>query len=847
MLRLTLRDVRTHWVRFILSILAVFLATAFVSGTFTLTRLLGNTIDQLNTSVASADVYVRGLEAEGTADDGGGGGPGGGPFGSSRDLLDIALAEEIAQVDGVAAAQPELFGIAYVVGSDGLAVTNSQAPSFGWALWEELGLATALDGRLPTGEREIALDTPTLAKSGYEIGDTAQVSAGQLPPVDVTIVGEVEYSVPLLGATILVVSQDIAREAFAPDGTVSQVAAMAEEGADPEQVTADVQAALGDGVEVVTGEEIREEQRTATEQALGFVETIILVFALIALFVGSFLILNTFAMLVRQRQREFALLRAIGASPGQVLGTLLAQAALIGLVGASLGIAGGVALVVGLQRLLVALGIDFSGTAVSLPVDRAVLVVVAAVVVTSLAAVIPARDAAETAPVEAMRPENPRAEKSLVLRAIISGVILLGGIGAVVYAVRELSGPVLGVGAFAVLLGVLGMAPVFAPAVLGTLALPLNGIRPVGRLARGNVVRNPRRTAATAAALTIGMALVSVAAVVASSATASTRSIVEDQVNADLVVTSATSFLPEQIVPLVEGVESVEQLAVTRFGFGNSPDLDDAISMADLPLDAMGTLYEIPLEAGELPQTAEEILVQLEVAEDLGLEPGDDLGITTLTGSERYTVAGIANEQFFGTDVIVATETFDAIVAPDRARLTGIGLTARDGDVEALRADLAEAVRAFPFVSVLTGDELGDAIADQVNTLMAVLYAMLGLSLVIAVLSIVNTLALAVIERTREIGLMRAVGLGRGQLGMVITVESVLTALFGTLTGMVIGVSLASTLPTIFKDDGLRILDIPWGQLLIMLGLTVVIGVLAAIWPAVRAARLPVLDAVSSE
>lgn len=236
-----------------------------------------------------------------------------------------------------------------------------------------------------------------------------------------------------------------------------------------------------------------------------------------------------------------------------MLGTLLAQAALIGLVGASLGIAGGVALVVGLQRLLVALGIDFSGTAVSLPVDRAVLVVVAAVVVTSLAAVIPARDAAETAPVEAMRPENPRAEKSLVLRAIISGVILLGGIGAVVYAVRELSGPVLGVGAFAVLLGVLGMAPVFAPAVLGTLALPLNGIRPVGRLARGNVVRNPRRTAATAAALTIGMALVSVAAVVASSATASTRSIVEDQVNADLVVTSATSFLPEQIVPLVEG------------------------------------------------------------------------------------------------------------------------------------------------------------------------------------------------------------------------------------------------------------------------------------------------------
>ncbi|NCD20197.1 MAG: FtsX-like permease family protein [Actinobacteria bacterium] len=843
MLRLTLRDIRTHWVRFILSILAVFLATAFVAGTFTLTRLLGDTIDQLNTSVSSADVYVRGLEREGSD----GGGPGGGPFGSSREVLDIGLADDVADVDGVAAAQPELFGIAYVVGSDGLAVTNSQAPSFGWALWEELGLATALDGRLPTGAREIALDSPTLEKSGFAIGDTAQVSAGQLPPFDATIVGEVEYSVPLLGATILVISEDIAREAFAPEGTVQQVAIMAEEGADPAEVAGNVSAALGDGVEVVTGEEIREEQRSATEQALGFVETIILVFALIALFVGSFLILNTFAMLVRQRQREFALLRAIGASPRQVLGTLLAQAALIGLVGASAGIAGGIALVAGVQRVLVALGIDFSGASVSLPVDRAITVVVAAVVVTSLAAIIPARDAAETAPVEAMRPENPKAEKSLVLRAIVSGVILLAGIGAVVYAVLELSGPVLGVGAFAVLLGVLGMAPVFAPAVLGTLALPLNGFRPVGRLARGNVMRNPRRTAATAAALTIGMALVSVAAVVASSATASTRTIVEDQVNADLVVTSATSFLPEQVVPLIESVESVDQSAVIRLGFGNSPDLDEAITLSDVPFDAMGTLYDIPLEAGSLPASPEEILVQLDVAESLELQPGDTFGITTLTGSERYTVAGIANEQFFGTDVIASTEVFEAIVDPERSRLTGIGLTARDGDVEALRTDLAEAVRTFPFVSVLSGDELGDAIAEQVNTLMAVLYAMLGLSLVIAVLSIVNTLALSVIERTREIGLMRAVGLGRGQLGGVITVESVLTALFGTLTGMVIGVSLASTLPTIFKDDGLRILDIPWGQLLIMLGLTVVIGVLAAIWPAIRAARLPVLDAVSSE
>lgn len=835
MFRLALRDIRAHWVRFILSILAVFLATAFVAGTFTLTRLLGTTIDQLNTSMASADIYVRGPES---ADAGSRG-----PFGSAREPLDLALVEEAATVPGVAAAHPELFGTAYVVGTDGLAVTNSQAPSFGWGVWEELGLVSPLSGRLPAGSDEIALDTATLEKSGYAVGDTAQLSAGQLPPRAVQIVGEVEYSLPLLGATILVLGDELAREAFAPQGTVSEIALLVEEGVDPSVVVQEVQATLGSDVEVLTGEAVRAEQRSATEQALGFVETIILVFALIALFVGSFLILNTFAMLVRQRQREFALLRAIGASPGQVLGTLLTQAAFIGLVGASAGIAGGVALVIGLQRALISLGIDFSGTTVTLPAGRAAAVVVAAIALTCCAAIIPARDAATTAPVEAMRPENPTAEKSLVRRAIVSGVFLAAGVAAVVYATIERSGPVVGAGAFAILAGVLGMAPVFAPAVLGTLALPLRAVRPVGRLARGNVMRNPRRTAATAAALTIGMALVSVAAVVAASATASTRTIVEGQVKADLVISSATSFLPEQVVPLIQ-VDSAEQIVVTRLGFASSPAVDDPVTLTDLPLDAMGTLYGIPLEDGALPRTTAEILVQRELAEQLGLQPGDGLAIDALTGTATFTVVGIANEQFFGSDVIAPTEVFDTVVSPDRATITGIALTAIDGDVATLRADLTEAVRAFPFVSVLTGEELGDAIASQVNTLMAVLYAMLGLSLVIAVLSIVNTLALAVIERTREIGLMRAVGLGRGQLAGVITLESVMTALFGSLTGMVIGVSLAATLPTIFRDAGLRVLDIPWGQLLIMLGLTVVVGVLAAIWPAIRAARLPVLQAV---
>lgn len=840
MFRIALRDIRTHWVRFMLSILAVLLATAFVAGTFALTAMLGRTVEELNTSTASADVYVRGLELESA-------GTGGGFGGTNRELVQVDLADEVAGMDGVAAARPELFGTAYVVGADGLAVTNSMAPSFGWVAWPEFANLELVDGALPEGADEIALDPDTLERSGYEVGDQAQAIVGDSAMRTVTIVGEVIQDFPMLGATIIFLSPDLGELAFAGSGEVSQIAVAVEAGRSPDAVARAVQAGLGDGVEVATGEQLREEARTQTQAALGFIEVFMLAFALIALFVGSFLILNTFAMLVRQRQREFALLRALGASPGQVVASLLVQAAVIGLIGASLGIVAGIGLVLGLQQVLVRLGIDFGG-AVGIDPLRAGGILAAGVLVSCVAAFIPARTAANTAPVEAMRVDEPRGERSLRLRAALSALVLAGGIAAVVFSVRELSGPWLGIGAFGVLLGVLGIAPVMVPAVLGVLASPLRGWKPVGRLARGNVIRNPRRTAATAAALTIGMALVSVAAVVAASATASTRSIVEEQFKADLMVSSVTSVLPDQVLDLLGDVDGAQQVAPTRLGFPSSPDVDASRGLVSIPRDAMGTLFSLPLTAGAYPHATDEILIRDDFATDEGYRVGETITFTDATGADRaYTVSGITNDQFFGQWFFLTDEAFDELVPRELSVLTGVALTAADGEVAALQDEVTSALTALPFATVLTGDELSNQVADQVNTIMSILYAMLGLSLVIAVLSIVNTLALAVIERTREIGLMRAVGLGRAQLAGVITVESVLTALFGTLVGMVVGVSLAAQLTTIFADDGLRTLDIPWTQLGAMLGLTVVVGMAAAVWPAVKAARLPVLRAIATE
>lgn len=838
MLRLALRDVRTHWVRFVLSILAVLLATAFVAGTFALTDKLGRTLDELNTSTASADVYIRGRDL------GLGGGGAFGPY--TREPVAVGLADQAAAVDGVAAARPELFGTAYVVGADGTAVTKSMAPSFGWVAWPEFTRLQVLDGALPTGVDEIALDPDTLERSGYQVGDQAPLIVGQAAMRTVTIAGEVQQDFPMLGATIVFLSPDLGEAAYAATGTVPQIAVKAEKGWSTDAVVRAVQQAVGDGVEVTSGQTVRDEARTQTQSALGFVEAFMLAFALIALFVGSFLILNTFAMLVRQRQREFALLRALGASPSQVVLTLLAQAAVIGLVGAALGVAAGLGLVLLLQQVLARIGVDFSG-AVSLAPERALAVLAAGVVVSCVAALVPARAAAATPPVAAMRVDEPRGERSLLLRAVLSAVVLGAGIWVVVLSVRQLSGGLLGLGAFGVLLGVLGMAPVIVPAVLAALAWPVRRWRPVGRLARGNVVRGPRRTAATAAALTIGMSLVSVAAVVAASATASTRSIVEEQFTADLMVSSVTSMLPEQVVGMVESVEGVGQAAVTRIGFPSSPDVDTSRGVASVPRSAMGTLFTMPLTAGRYPDGPGELLVRDDFARDENVRVGDRIAFTTPEGETELVVTGITTDQFFGQWFFVTDDAFAQMVPPDAAMLTGIALTAADGDAAALQERVTAALSTLPFATVLTGDELSNKVADQVNTVMSILYAMLGLSLVIAVLSIVNTLALAVIERTREIGLMRAVGLGRGQLAGIITLESVLTAVFGTLLGMVVGVTLAAQLTTIYADDGLRTLAIPWSQLGAMMGLTVVVGMLAAVWPAIKAARLPVLEAIATE
>ncbi|OJX93828.1 MAG: lysophospholipase [Micrococcales bacterium 73-15] len=881
MLKVALRGIRAHLVRFLMSLLAVALGVAFVAGSFALRAMLSGTFDQIVDASTPADVYVR-VAPQGSGDggdpdaaDGGSGDAGGSGMAALAGAAAPVPPEAqtvVEAVQGVAQVLPEVQGSLVLVGADGTAVAAAGgAPTYGLAYYPDDPATRIVAGRAPTGDAEIALESGGLAVSGLAVGDTTTiVVAGDVR--EVTVVGEIAYDTPAAGTTLVLFPADVALAAFGPLGP-AQLAIYAADDVDPETLAADVGDALASAqaagtvpasdLEAVTGEQLRQESKDAIGEVLGFITTFLLVFAAIALFVGAFIISNTFAMSVRQRMKEFAMLRAVGASPTQVFVSILVQAAVVGLVGSAFGLAGGLALVEGLQAFLAAMGMELGG---SVPVDAPTVVVSVLVgtVVSVVAAAVPARRAALVPPVEAMREEVTTTDASLVPRSVVGGVLVALGVAAVALATadpgRAQVGWWLGAGAGGVLVGVLLLAPVLVRAALGWLAWPFAvAVRPMGGLARGNVTRNPRRTANTAGALMIGMALVGAASVIATSTQASVADIVAEQTDADLIVTSASGGVPDGVADAVAAVPGVGRVDEVRYAQAELRDAAGA-SLTDGPgpglvvalgPGTLGTTLLVDVVDGDpdAALAAGEAVVNRSIAPDLEVgDTVDVVGATRLT----LTVGAVIDGSVPRGPVTVSREVLDEIAPPAAQVVDSLFVQAADDDLDAdglarLQDDVKAAVVPFVVVSVLTSDEFVSQLSSQVDQVLAILYALLGLSIVIAVLGIVNTLALSVIERTREIGLLRAVGLGRLQLSVTIVIESVLTAVFGTAVGLVIGVGLAATLPTIYADQGLSELAIGWANLALMLLVAVVVGVLAAVWPAVRASRLKVLDAVSYE
>ena len=858
--RVAWRSVRAHAKQFFLTTFAVVLGVAFLSGTLALRASMSETFSKLTSSTITSDLYVEGAKI---ASDGNNGSS----DSTQTQPIDSSLADQIKQVDGVEAANPGTQVNGVLVGANDTPVSNMGAPTLFLPLYDKEPGRTWAQGHMPKGGGEIALESGALKNSGLKIGDkTHIVIQGQ--PTEVTVVGEFHFESSMASATVVGMDPDWLMPLAAPDGRVSTISIDLAKGASLDTVKSEVTKVVPDGTQVKTRAELIKEQNKTIESQLGFIQTFLMVFVVVAMFVGSFIIMNSFAMSVRQRVKEFALLRAVGASPGSVFGIVFLQAVVIGIIGSALGVAAGAGLLAGLAKMLDTMGMPLlEGTGLTAPII--VISLVVGLAVTIIGALMPAREAALTHPVEAMRGVSGSREKSLVLRTIIGGLLLAAGAAAVAAAwvnedleQRQL---IMGLGAGGVVLGLLIVSPTLARPVVAVLGLPFRMLRPSGRLALRNIVHNPRRTANTSGALMVGMALVCAGATLAASFNASTADEIDRSLKADLLVQPATmsssntklSSEKAKELAAIDGVKETSSYtlyvnAVTK------PDGSQNPAATSLVIDpaTYSSAYDIRVTSGSLSDLD---ATHVAVNKNENLKMGDKVTLTGPNGSVEATVGaivdpkGIGGTYFYSPKVAAAVGSWTSpgtSTDPDHVLDAPLGmlLTLEDGaNLDTVRHKAEDIVADTYQYSVNDASQLSDKVGQRINQMLAVLYGLLGLSIVIAILGIVNTLVLSVSERTRESGLMRAVGLGKTQLAGEIITESVLTSLYGTVLGGATGVVLAAALKKILEDQGLTSLSVPWGQMVGMLALSVVVGIIAALWPALRASRLPVLDAIATE
>ncbi|MGI5150640.1 ABC transporter permease [Plantactinospora sp. CA-294935] len=848
MLRATLKSLLARKVRLVLSGLAVVLGVMFVSGAFVLTDTLGRSFDTVfSDAYAGTDVGVsakpkidvsemEGMEVAAT-------------FPAST-LEQVRKVPGVASATGVAAADG-----ARVIGGNGKVLTSVGPPQIGSNWTGESGQVQLREGRGPTADNEVAVNAGVAKAAKLAVGDRVGILTLQ-PKREFTVVGIYGYSGDrdsLGGAQEVAFTERVAQELMlGQPGVFSELSVKAADGVDPAKLRDDIAGTLGDGYVVRTGEQLSEDASAGLKEGLAFFNNILLGFAGVALFVGIFLILNTFSIIVAQRTKELALLRAIGAGRRQVIGSVLVEAVAIGLVASVLGLGAGI----GVGALLAyvfgqtAGGLQLAGLGV--PPAAVISSFAVGLVVTVIAAVLPAMRAARIPPVAAMQdvatPDRPLTKISAagaVVAALGGTLMALGLSGTGGNTLLTILGGVL-----LSFIGVALLTPLISRPVVGLLGRLFSWSVP-GKLGRLNSGRNPRRTAITAAALMVGIALVTGVTVILDSAKSSITALAEDTIQAELVISGAqTGPRPPSFDPAVldqaaglPGVAMVAGLYGDRAVIGGKQGWITATSS----VPALREIYRATPTAGSIDSLGpNQLMVDSKTAKDRGLSVGDTLPVQLSRGDARtYTVSGIyAESDLFGGFVVPASAAADfAVPQPTQAYLKlapGASVDEVMPRVETLLAD-------SPEVSVADRADFIEQQAGQLDGLLTMIQILLALAIVIAVLGIVNTLALSVLERTRELGLLRAIGLRRGQTMRMITVEAVVISVFGALLGVAVGTGLGAAVVRALREDGITNLVLPWTEMGVFLGLAAVVGVIAAVLPSIRAARLNVLSAIAHE
>lgn len=847
MTKVSVRNIGAHKLRLALTVLAVVLGTAFISGSLMFTNMLERSFDQ---AVASRydDIDVAVQPAEG------------------KSVVPAELRESLA-------ADPQVARVA-VDGSEPVVVADAEANAIQTGGGESrVGLYypddvvvgppfNITEGNGPTKPGEALLNAAGAENYGIAVGDTIIVVDPE-GRHEMTVTGLYTDELDRAASLMVKVPESAFVEFYTNGRYVPGLTLQAAEGTDPAQLKDRIAQEHSD-LTVKEGSVLADDLSKQIRQGLSFVSYFLTAFGLVGLLVGTFLIANTFSMIVAQRTKEFALLRALGASKGQITRSVVVESLLIGLLGSALGVVAGAGMVAVIRAVMDAQGMGLPGAGSGLSVSAVVVPIVVGALVTVLSAWAPARRAGRVEPVEAMRSSESAAPQPLVARTVMGGLLLAAGAGFLAWGVMWDDGStsrralLIGAAAVFVIVGLFLAGPALSLPVVPVLGRVIGApFGSVGSLAATNSKRNPRRASATAFALMLGIALVTVIGMLGATMERSVDDVLENDVDADMILQGpqlGTFPIPNDLPERVKDVDgagevvSYTQARVTVNGeFSNQ---FGPVGATDVIAGDPGELVALTMTEGSSSLDDGGVLLPASLASEKGLAVGDTVTIAApgweSAPEAEATVTGLFEDSQLFASWVLSQKTVEQLMPPESFKVLMVGVNG-DGSVseDELRANLEAAVHDDIVVQVRTPEDLGGEAQQMINQMLYILYALLSLAVVIAVLGIINTLTLSVIERRQEIGMLRAVGTQRGQVRTMIILESVQIAVFGALLGVGAGLLLGWAFLTVLADQGLENIAYPWTMIGGMLAGSVLVGIVAALWPAQRAAKTPPLDAIA--